>query len=104
MENEFYQDLAETYINEESNTNCESRNRKDDNDNDELISSDDETDIDGNCDYDHGEEPILPILSPDKKEIILVTHDECIFYSNDGKRGVWARDDNPDVPEKQKQF
>ncbi|CAJ0748460.1 19201_t:CDS:2, partial [Entrophospora sp. SA101] len=37
-------------------------------------------------------EPILPILSPDKKEIILVTHDECIFYSNDGKRGVWARD------------
>ncbi|CAJ0843410.1 13306_t:CDS:2 [Entrophospora sp. SA101] len=32
-----------------------SRNRKGDNDNDELISSDDETDIDGNCDYDHGE-------------------------------------------------
>ncbi|CAH1768145.1 11743_t:CDS:2, partial [Entrophospora sp. SA101] len=26
MENEFYQDLAETYINEESNTNCESDN------------------------------------------------------------------------------
>ncbi|CAJ0765859.1 22528_t:CDS:2, partial [Entrophospora sp. SA101] len=36
--------------------------------------------------------PIPPILSPDKKEIILVTHDECIFYSNDGKRGAWARD------------
>ncbi|CAJ0749675.1 18009_t:CDS:2, partial [Entrophospora sp. SA101] len=25
------------------------------------------------------------------EEIILVTHDECIFYSNDGKRGVWAK-------------
>ncbi|CAJ0746619.1 10670_t:CDS:2, partial [Entrophospora sp. SA101] len=37
-------------------------------------------------------EPIPPILSPDKKETILVTHDECIFYSNDGKRGAWARD------------
>ena len=37
-------------------------------------------------------EPIPPILSPDKKEIVLVTHDECIFYSNDGKRGVWVRD------------
>lgn len=21
----------------------------------------------------------------------MVTHDECIFYSNDGKRGVWAK-------------
>ena len=32
-----------------------------------------------------------PILGPNDKEIILVTHDECIFYSNDGKRGVWAK-------------
>jgi hypothetical protein len=31
---------------------------------------------------------ILPNLQTDKKEHILVTHDECIFYSNDGKRGV----------------
>ena len=35
-------------------------------------------------------ERIPPILESDK-EIILVTHDECIFYSNDGKRGVWAK-------------
>jgi len=26
-----------------------------------------------------------------EKERVLVVHDECIFYSNDGKRGVWAK-------------
>ena len=36
-------------------------------------------------------EQISPILEPDDKEVILVTHDECIFYSNDGKRGVWVK-------------
>src|SRR6266545_4836608 len=36
-------------------------------------------------------ERIPPILGPNKKEIILVTHDECVFYSNDGKRGIWAK-------------
>src|SRR5207248_7660614 len=45
-------------------------------------------------------EPIPPILSPDKKEIVLVTHDECIFYSNDGKRGVWVK--NGELPLKKK--
>src|SRR6266498_4394865 len=34
---------------------------------------------------------ILPNLQNGEKEHILVTHDECIFYSNDGKRGVWAK-------------
>jgi hypothetical protein len=33
---------------------------------------------------------IKPSLAPGEKEIIFITHDECIFYSNDGKRGVWA--------------
>ncbi|CAB4490380.1 unnamed protein product [Rhizophagus irregularis] len=33
-------------------------------------------------------ERIPPILESDNKEIIL---DEYIFYSNDGKRGVWAK-------------
>jgi len=33
-------------------------------------------------------ERILPVLGSDDKEIILVTHNECIFYSNNGKRGV----------------
>jgi len=33
-------------------------------------------------------ERIPPVLESDDKEIILVTHDKCIFYSNDGKRGV----------------
>ena len=36
-------------------------------------------------------ERIPPILGPNEKEIVLVTHDECIFYSNDGKRGIWAK-------------
>ena len=32
-----------------------------------------------------------PILEPNNKEIILVTHNECIFYLNDGKWEVWAK-------------
>jgi hypothetical protein len=36
-------------------------------------------------------ERIPLILEPNEKEIILITHDECIFYSNDGKRGVWTK-------------
>jgi len=36
-------------------------------------------------------ERILLILEPNEKEIVLVTHDESVFYSNDGKRGVWAK-------------
>ncbi|PKB98203.1 hypothetical protein RhiirA5_301209, partial [Rhizophagus irregularis] len=31
---------------------------------------------------------ILPNLQNSEKEHILVTHDKCIFYSNDGKREV----------------
>jgi hypothetical protein len=31
-------------------------------------------------------EPIPPALGTGERELILVTHDECIFYSNDGKR------------------
>jgi hypothetical protein len=34
---------------------------------------------------------IAPILNLGEKEYILVVHDECIFYSNDGKRGTWAK-------------
>ncbi|CAG8781653.1 900_t:CDS:2, partial [Rhizophagus irregularis] len=26
-----------------------------------------------------------------EKERVLVVHDECIFYSNDGKRGLWTK-------------
>src|SRR5688572_11714281 len=33
---------------------------------------------------------IPPQLKDGEKEHILVTHDECIFYANDGKRGIWA--------------
>ena len=29
-------------------------------------------------------------LKDGEKEHILVTHDECIFYANNGKRGIWA--------------
>jgi len=33
---------------------------------------------------------ILLELLPDEKEIIFVTHDESIFYANDGKRDIWT--------------
>ena len=36
-------------------------------------------------------ERISPILRSNEKEIILITHDECIFYSNNGKWDVWAK-------------
>jgi hypothetical protein len=36
-------------------------------------------------------ERIPPTLGSGDKEIVLVTHDECVFYSNDGKREVWAK-------------
>src|SRR3990170_910666 len=35
-------------------------------------------------------ERISWILKPNEKEIILIMHDECIFYSNNGKQEVWA--------------
>src|SRR5207302_859194 len=37
-----------------------------------------------------------PVLSEGEKEHILVTHDESIFYSNDGSRGIWAK--NGELP------
>ncbi|GBC21156.2 hypothetical protein RIR_jg24235.t1 [Rhizophagus irregularis DAOM 181602=DAOM 197198] len=43
---------------------------------------------------------ILPDLAEGEKEHILVTHDECIFYSNDGLRGVWAK--NGELPLRKK--
>jgi len=36
-------------------------------------------------------EDITHILNLGEREHILVIHDECIFYSNDGKRGTWAK-------------
>ncbi|PKB98432.1 hypothetical protein RhiirA5_431387 [Rhizophagus irregularis] len=32
-------------------------------------------------------------LPEGEKERVLVVHDECIFYSNDGKRGLWTKND-----------
>ena len=36
-------------------------------------------------------EKIAPLLTSEEKEHILIVHDECIFYSNDRKRGIWAK-------------
>nr|CAG8669054.1 15509_t:CDS:1 [Entrophospora candida] len=36
-------------------------------------------------------ERISPILTPGVKEHLVVVHDECIFYSNDGECGTWAK-------------
>ena len=33
-------------------------------------------------------EVILPVLKSNERELILVTHDECIFYANDGKKRI----------------
>jgi len=35
-------------------------------------------------------------LSEEEKERILITHNECIFYSNDGKHEIWAK--NEELP------
>ncbi|CAG8622240.1 19511_t:CDS:2, partial [Cetraspora pellucida] len=35
-------------------------------------------------------EQIPPVLRVDERELILVTYDECIFYSYDEKRGIWV--------------
>ena len=43
---------------------------------------------------------ISPKLKDSEKEHILVTHDECIFYANDGKRGIWAS--NGELPLRKK--
>ena len=39
-------------------------------------------------------------LKDGEKEHILVTHDECIFYTNDSKRGIWAS--NGELPLRKK--
>ncbi len=31
---------------------------------------------------------VPPLLIPEEKEHILIVYDECIFYSNDRKRGT----------------
>ena len=35
---------------------------------------------------------IPPVLRSGEQELILVTHDECIFYTNDGKKKIWVAD------------
>ncbi len=37
-------------------------------------------------------EMISLALAISERELIFVTHDECIFYSNDGKRRIWVTD------------
>ena len=31
-----------------------------------------------------------PYLGPEEKEFVQVTHDECHFYANDGRRRIWV--------------
>src|SRR5260363_30199 len=35
---------------------------------------------------------VPPVLKVGERELILVTHNECIFYSYDRKRGIWLYD------------
>lgn len=32
-----------------------------------------------------------PVLSEGQKKIVIVTHDESTFYSNDGKEDLWLK-------------
>ncbi|GBC24573.2 uncharacterized protein OCT59_009198 [Rhizophagus irregularis] len=34
-----------------------------------------------------------PQLKPGDKELVQITHDECHFYTNDGQRRIWMRED-----------
>src|SRR5947209_5345460 len=34
-----------------------------------------------------------PQLRPEEKEFVQVTHDECHFYANDGRRRIWIREE-----------
>ncbi len=43
---------------------------------------------------------ICPDLSKGEKKRVLIVHDECIFYSNDGKHGLWTR--NGEMPLRKK--
>lgn len=42
------------------------------------------------CEGNEMELQINPELQSDKKLHILVTHDETVFYSKDGKNSGWA--------------
>jgi hypothetical protein len=33
---------------------------------------------------DNRETEVLPVLREGEREVVLITHDECIFYANDG--------------------
>ena len=36
------------------------------------------------------DEVIEPVLAdPSQQKLVLVTHDECTFYANDGKKDMW---------------
>ncbi|RHZ79657.1 hypothetical protein Glove_142g53 [Diversispora epigaea] len=45
-------------------------------------------------------EIIPPVLVLDKWKLILVTHDECIFYANDRKRRIWVNNEKMSLQKK----
>ncbi|CAG8553220.1 15470_t:CDS:2 [Cetraspora pellucida] len=36
---------------------------------------------------------VLSVLNKEEQELVFVTHDKCIFYSNNGKKRIWVHDD-----------
>lgn len=42
---------------------------------------------------DNLDQIVEPILNSNEKEHVMVTHDECHFYSNDGRKTVWVLDE-----------
>jgi len=48
-------------------------------------------DLEKRMDIFEGEEMkiVAPALGDDEKKVVQITHDECTFYANDGKRWMW---------------
>jgi hypothetical protein len=47
--------------------------------------------------YEDGVVAEEPVLQAGEKRVVLVTHDESIFYSNDATRVVWCEDENREL-------
>ncbi|CAG8626045.1 24465_t:CDS:2 [Cetraspora pellucida] len=45
------------------------------------------------CRFEKYKKPIPPVLEVGERELIFVTHDECSFCANDGKRGIWMHNE-----------
>jgi len=50
--------------------------------------------------WDDSLEPISKILEPNTKPVVFVTHDECTFNLNDGRKRIWIHKDHAPIRKK----